>query len=156
MRLESENFIVRKMEESDKENVYLLEISRPWMKYLHDFKDELENATGKKADIFEELFESYINSNTYWVIERKPNTYIGSVTIDKDGKYEAFLYIQVLDDANVDGFGKELFDNVIDNIAHDFLITTFYVDLWNEADRSKQIYQEAGYKMKNGHLEIDM
>ncbi|MGN8888379.1 hypothetical protein [Blautia sp. HCP28S3_G10] len=56
MRLESENFIVRKMEESDKENVYLLEISRPWMKYLHDLKDELENATGKKADIFEELF----------------------------------------------------------------------------------------------------
>ena len=144
------------MEESDKENVYLLEISRPWMKYLHDLKDELENATGKKADIFEELFESYINSNTYWVIERKPNTYIGSVTIDRDGKYEAFLYIQVLDDANIDGFGKELFDDVIDNIAHEFLITTFYIDLWNEADRSKQIYQEAGYKMKNGHLEIDM
>lgn len=158
MNIESENFIVRNMDMSDKENMRKLELSRPWAKGIVKFADELKEVTLSKEefDYFENLWSCYQKEKYFWVIERKPGIFCGDIQLDIDSDNETHLYIQLLDEANIKGFGAELFDITVENIADTSGIRKFYVELWNETDKSKNVYTEAGYELEEGYLEIDV
>jgi RimJ/RimL family protein N-acetyltransferase len=158
VNLESKNFLVRTLTSEDKEPLRELENTRPWAKGMLKMIEELKeitDATDEDTDFFEKLWNDYIKSEYFWVIERKPGTFCGDIQLDIDSEHEAHFYIQLLDDADISSFGSELFDAVIDCISHESAIQNFYIELWNEEDRSKQIYEEAGYVLEGGCLEID-
>lgn len=154
MRIESENFIVRDVEVTDKDKIYELEVSRPWMKGYMALKEKLVKITGADKDFFEDLWNSYLSSGTYWIAERKNGEFLGSVTIDDEGNQQASFYIQVMDDVNLGGFGEEMLDKILHEINREFLIEEFQIELWNDKDRAKQIYMEAGYDIESGENEI--
>ena len=53
MHLESEHFIVDKVKHTDKENLKLLEESRPWAKIIQEAQNVISDKD--KSDYFEEL-----------------------------------------------------------------------------------------------------
>ena len=57
MHLESEHFIVDKVKHADKENLKLLEESRPWTKIIQEVQNAIPDKD--KSDYFEELWEHY-------------------------------------------------------------------------------------------------
>lgn len=59
-----------------------------------------------------------------------------------------------MDDVNIDGFGEEMLDKILHEINRIFLIEEFQIELWNDKDRAKQIYMEAGYDIESGETEI--
>lgn len=156
MNIESENFIVRKLNMSDKENMRKLELTRPWAKGIVELADELKVVTSSKGefDYFENLWSCYQKEKYFWIIERKPGIFCGDIQIDIDSDNEAHLYIQLLDEADITGFGMELFETVVKNIADISGIRNFYVELWDEADASKDVYSEAGYDFEDEYLEF--
>lgn len=159
MNIESVNFIVRNLCVEDKDNIRKLEYSRPWAKGILTLADELKEITlsqKEKFDYFENLWTQYQKEKYFWIIERKDGMFCGDVQIDKDSEDEAHLYIQLLDEADITGFGSELFETIVEKIADMSGIRTFYVELWNEADKSKVVYTEAGYDIKNGYLELNV
>lgn len=159
MNIESENFIVRNLCIGDKENVRKLEYSRPWVRGLLALAEKLKEITSsqkEKFDYFESLWTQYQKEKYFWIIEHKSGMFCGDVQIDIDSENEAHLYIQLLDEADITGFGSELFENIVEKIADMSGIRNFYVELWNDADKSKFVYTEAGYDIKNGYLEVDV
>lgn len=82
--------------------------------------------------------------------------FCGDVQIDIDSENEAHLYIQLLNEAVITGFGSEIFETTVEKIAGMSGIRNFYVELWNDADKSKIVYTEAGYDIKNGCLELSV
>lgn len=158
MNIESEKFIVRNLCIEDKENMKKLEYSRPWAQGLLALADELKEITSQKEkfDYFESLWTQYQKEKYFWIIERKTGMFCGDILIDIDSENEAHLYIQLLDEVNITGFGAELFEMVVEYIAEMSGIRNFYVELWNEADKSKNVYTEAGYDIEDGYLEINV
>jgi RimJ/RimL family protein N-acetyltransferase len=159
MEFQSENFVVRGLHNDDKENMRVLEWSRPWVKPFRDLMDHLTEVTasGEQEHYFEGLWNDYQKEPYLGIIERKPGIFCGDIQIDMDAsENEAHLYIQLLENANIAGFGTELFETVIEYISKKMGVKTFYVELWNEADKSKEVYTEAGYSIENGYLEIQM
>ena len=57
MHLESEHFIVDQVKHSDKNNLKLLEDSRPWAKIIKEAQNVISDKD--KSDYFEELWEHY-------------------------------------------------------------------------------------------------
>ena len=57
MYLESEHFIVDKVKYTDKDNLKLLEDSRPWAKIIKEAQNVISDKD--KSDYFEELWEHY-------------------------------------------------------------------------------------------------
>lgn len=154
MRLESENFVVRTLQKTDKENMRSLEMSRPWVPYILDPDRE---ETSNKPDYFTRLWSEYIKDDyNIWIIERKPNIFCGDVILEIDKCRTGKLYIMLMDDADITGFGKELFGQVLKYISAHLSVSDIYIELWNDKDRSQQVYIEAGYKMKKGYLEISI
>ena len=157
MNIESKNFIVRNLCVEDKDNIRKLEYSRPWAKGILTLADELKEITSsqkEKFDYFESLWTQYQKEKYFWIIECKSGMFCGDVQIDIDSENEAHLYIQLLDEADITGFGSELFETIVEKIAGMSGIRNFYVELWNDADKSKVVYTESGYDIKNGCLEL--
>lgn len=55
--------------------------------------------------------------NFFWCIYRKDGQFCGDIQLDKDSKTEYHLYIQLVDDAKIDGFGKEFFEQIIEEVV---------------------------------------
>ena len=60
------------------------------------------------------------------------------------------FYIQLMDDAKIEGFGSELFEQLIKEIVEESGAKYLEFELWNDADKSKVIFEEAGYDMTGG------
>lgn len=69
MHLESEHFIVDKVKHNDKENLKLLEESRPWAKIIKEVQNVIPDKD--KSDYFEELWEHYQSKKYFWCIYRR-------------------------------------------------------------------------------------
>ena len=153
MYLESENFIVSRLKLGDKENIRVLEESRPWAKVMLKFMDTLPR--GDRFDYFEKLWTDYVKMKFFWCIYRKDGQFCGDIQLDKDSKTEYHFYIQLMDDAKIDGFGKELFEQLIEEVVKESGAKHLEFELWNDKDRSKVIFEEAGYDMQSGVWQYD-
>lgn len=69
MYLESENFIVNKLQIKNKDNLNVLEKSRPRAKTILEFKEQLPGDNG--FDYFEKHWSDYLNNDYFWCIYRK-------------------------------------------------------------------------------------
>lgn len=148
MYLESKNFIVRKLNLDDKENIKALEESRSWAKGMIKFINSL--ADGDKFDYFGKLWSEYEESEYFWCIYRKDGTFCGDVQLDKDSNTEYHFYIQLMDDAPIEGFGKELFEQLVDEVVKESGAKHLEFELWNEEDPSKVIFDEIGIGLDGG------
>lgn len=153
MYLESENFIVSKLKLEDEDNIRALEESRPWVKGILEFNAFLPE--GEKIPYFESLWADYIKEDYFWCIFRKDGQFCGDIQLDKDSQTEYHFYIQLMDDAKIEGFGKELFEQLIDEVVKESGAKHLEFELWNHKDRSKVIFEEAGYNMESGAWEYD-
>ena len=129
MYLESKNFIVRKLELEDREYIKALEESRPWAKGMLEFKDSLPGGDG--FDYFEHLWAEYMNENYFWSIFRKDGQFCGDVQLEQNSETEYHFYIQLMDDAKIEGFGKELFEQLIEEIIKESGPKYLEFELWN-------------------------
>lgn len=153
MYIESENFVARDLKADDKEHIKMLEESRPWAKGMLKFQDTISD--GEQFDYFGKLWSEYMKSEHFWCIYKKDGTFCGDVQLDKDSETEYHLYIQLMDDAPIEGFGTEMFEQLIEKIVEESGAKHLEFELWNEKDRSKIIFQEAGYDMTSGVWEYD-
>ena len=153
MYLESKNFIVRKLKTEDKGNIKALEESRPWAKGIFGDKDLLPEK--HRFDYFEHLWEGYIDKDYIWCIYRKDCQFCGDVQLDKNSETEYNLYIQLMDDAKIEGFGTELFDQLIEGVIEETGAQYLEFELWNQDDKSKIIFEEAGCDMADGIWEYE-
>ena len=153
MYLESKNFIVCKLELEDKECVKALEELRPWAKGMLKFKDFLLGEYG--FDYFEHLWADYINKDYFWCIFRKDGQFCGDIQLDQDSETEYHFYIQIMDNAKIEGFGTELFEHLIEEIIKESGAKYLEFELWNAEDKAKVIFEEAGYDMTDGTWEYD-
>ena len=115
MYLESKHFIVDKVKHTDKENLKLLEESRPWAKIIQEAQNVI--ADKDKSDYFEELWEHYQSKEYFWCIYRRDRQFCGAIQLDKNSDTEYQLYIQLMDNAKIGGFGTELFEDLIEEIV---------------------------------------
>lgn len=153
MYIESENFVVRDLKADDKEHIKVLEESRPWAKGLLKFQDSI--LSGEKFDYFERLWSEYTKSDYFWCIYKKDGTFCGDVQLDKDSETEFHFYIQLMDDAPIEGFGTEMFEQLIEKVVEKSGAEHLEFELWNDEDRSKIIFEEIGYDMTSGAWEYD-
>lgn len=82
MHLESEHFIVDKVKHTDKENIKLLEESRPWAKIIQEAQNVI--ADKDKSDYFEELWECYQRKEYFWCIYRRDGQFCGAIQLDQN------------------------------------------------------------------------
>lgn len=154
MYLETDNFVVRDLKADDKEYIKELEESRPWAKGILKFQDSI--SAGKKFDYFERLWVEYTKSDYFWCIYKKDGTFCGDVQLDKDSETEYHLYIQLMDDAPIEGFGTEMFEQLIEKIVEESGAKHLEFELWNEKDRSKVIFDEIGVQLEDGEWIYDI
>lgn len=153
MYLESENFIVSNLKLEDKENIKFLEESRPWAKGMLKFLDTLQGRD--EFDYFEKLWIDYVKNKYFWCIYRKDGQFCGDIQLENDSKKDYHLYIQLLDDAKIEGFGKELFEKLIEEVVKESGAKHLEFELWNDKDKSKEIFEEVGYDLQCGEWQYD-
>jgi hypothetical protein len=153
MILESENFIIDKLQLIDKDNVRVLEESRPWARAMFQLNDSLLD--GNRVDYFDKLWREYQTQDYFWCIYRKDGQFCGDIQLDRDSNTEYHLYIQIMDDVCIDGIGIELFDSLIDKIVEESGARHLEFELWNENDPSKAIFDELGIELDDGELIYD-
>lgn len=153
MILESENFIIDKLQLKDKDNVRVLEESRPWAKAMFQLNDSLLD--GNRVDYFDKLWREYQTQDYFWCIYRKDGQFCGDIQLDRDSDTEYHLYIQIMDDVCIDGLGIELFDSLIDKIVEESGARHLEFELWNENDPSKAIFDELGIELDGGEWIYD-
>ena len=156
MHLRSEHFAIDDLQLKDKENIRALAESRPWIKGLLRFKDSLPDADKFNVfDYFETLWNDYIKMDFFWCIYRKDGEFCGDVQWARDGEDDYRLYIQIMEDARIDGLGKELFERLISEIVEETGAKHLEYELWNDKDRSKEIFEEAGYNLADGYWQYE-
>lgn len=153
MILESENFIIDKLQLKDKDNVRVLEESRPWARAMFQLNDSLLD--GNRVDYFDKLWREYQTQDYFWCIYRKDGQFCGDIQLDRDSDTEYHLYIQIMDDVCIDGLGIELFDSLIDKIVEESGARHLEFELWNENDPSKAIFDELGIELDDGEWIYD-
>ncbi len=154
MFLESDNFIIDKLQIKDKDNLRILEESRPWAKTILAFKDQLPG--GNEFNYFEKLWSEYQAHDYFWCIYRKDGQFCGDVQLDRDTDTEYHLYIQIMDDARIEGFGTEMFSQLIDKIVEKSGAEHLEFELWDENDPSKVIFEELGIDLEDGEWVYDI
>lgn len=153
MILESENFIIDKLQLKDKDDVRVLEESRPWAKAMFQLNDSLLD--GNRVDYFDKLWREYQTQEYFWCIYRKDGQFCGDIQLDRESDTEYHLYIQIMDDVCIDGLGIELFDSLIDKIVEESGARHLEFELWNENDPSKAIFDELGIELDGGEWIYD-
>ena len=150
---ESKNFIIDKLQLKDKDNVRVLEESRPWAKAMFQLNNSLLD--GNRVDYFDKLWREYQTQDYFWCIYRKDGQFCGDIQLDRDSDTEYHLYIQIMDDVCIDGLGIELFDSLIDKIVEESGARHLEFELWNENDPSKAIFDELGIELDDGEWIYD-
>lgn len=141
------------MKRTNKDNLKLLEELRPWAKIIK----EAQNATSdmNKLDYFEELWEHYQSKEYFWCIYRRDGQFCGAIQLDKNSDAEYQLYIQLMDNAPIEGFGTELFEDLIEEIVQESGAKHLEFELWDDTDRSKIIFEELGIAITDGEWQYD-
>ena len=153
MHLESEHFMVDQVKHSDKDNLKLLEDSRPWAKIIKETQNVISDKD--KSDYFEELWEHYKGKKYFWCIYRRDAQFCGVIQLDKNSNMEYQLYIQLMDNAPIEDFGTELFEDLIEEIVQESGAKHLEFELWDAADRSKIIFEELGIDLTDGEWQYD-
>ena len=65
------------------------------------------------------------------------------------------LYIQLMDNAKIKGFGTELFEDLIEEIVQESGAKHLEFELWDAADRSKTIFDELEIDLVDGEWQYD-
>lgn len=146
--------IANKLQIKDKDNLNVLEKSRPWAKTILAFKDQLPG--GNEFNYFEKLWSEYQAHDYFWCIYRKDGQFCGDVQLDRDTDTEYHLYIQIMDDARIEGFGTEMFSQLIDKIVEKSGAEHLEFELWDENDPSKVIFEELGIDLEDGEWVYDI
>ena len=60
------------------------------------------------------------------------------------------LYIQLMDNAKIEGLGTELFEDLIEEIVQTSGAKHLEFELWDAVDRSKMIFDELGIDLTDG------
>lgn len=154
MYIESKNFIVDKLQSKDKDNIRRLEESRPWAKAILGLNNQLPD--GNRVDYFDKLWKEYQSEDYFWCIYRKDGLFCGDVQLDRDSDTEYHLYIQIMDDASIEGFGIEMFEQLIEKIIEESRARHLEFELWNEDDPSKAIFDELGIELEDGEWIYDV
>lgn len=154
MYIESRHFTVDKLQIKDKDNIRRLEESRPWAKVILDVKSQLPD--DNRADYFDTLWKEYQSQDYFWGIYRKDGTFCGDIQLDRDSDTEYHLYIQVMDDVDIEGFGTEIFEQLIDKIVEESGARHLEFELWNESDPSRVIFDELGIALEDGEWIYDV
>ena len=150
MNLESRDFVIRDRRDNDKETILKIENSMPWVRA---FSGELEYL---KEHYDKTILEEISNEDYYWIIERKNGESLGSLSLDIDSESEAHIYIHPIENADMSGFGSELLDKAIRYLNREYGIETFFAGLWDEKDPSIPLFEEAGYEIEDGSIEISV
>ena len=145
MHLESNDFCVRTVKAQDREKVCEIEHSLPWVRKMHD-----------KDLYFENLWEAYLKSDCFWIVEHKSLGVVAYLELDKDTKSQGHFYIHLQDPSEVIGFGEQMLDEVIAKISSEHSVRDLFIEMWDENDPSIHIYEEAGHKLYDGYLEINI
>lgn len=74
MHLESKHFIVDKVKYTDKDNLKLLEDSRPWAKIIKEVQNVISDKD--KSDYFEELWEHYQGKEFLGVFTERMDSFV--------------------------------------------------------------------------------
>ena len=85
---------------------------------------------------------------------RRPDRY-HRVRLDKNSDMEYQLYIQLMDNVPIEGFGIELFEDLIEQIVQESGAKHLEFELWDDADRSKIIFEELGIDVTDGEWQYD-
>ena len=153
MFLESDNFIIDKVQTKDKENLKMLEYSRPWIKKLMNVikqKSDSDEFDCFEKDFFEKVWKDLLTNDYYWCIYRKDGQFCGDIGLDKEDDTDYQLYIRIMDNARIDGFGKEVFKLFIDKIIDETGAEHLEFELFDENDPGKLIFKELGIDMEDG------
>ena len=145
MNLENHDFWVRTVKDQDRDKIREIEFSMPWIRKMPD-----------KDLYFENLWNAYVESDCFWIVEHKMLGVVAYIELDKDTEREGHFYIHLQDPAKVIGFGEQMLDEVIADIGREHSISDLFIEMWDENDPSMQIYEEAGHKLHNGYLEINI
>ena len=78
---------------------------------------------------------------------RRPDRY-HRVRLDKNSDMEYQLYIQLMDNVPIEGFGME-------EIVQESGAKHLEFELWDDADRSKIIFEELGIDVTDGEWQYD-
>lgn len=116
-----------------------------------EFKDSLPGGDG--FDHFEYLWAEYMNENYFWCIFRKDGQFCDDVQLERNSETEYNFYIQLMDDAKIEGFGTELFEQLIEEMIKESGAKYLEFELWNAEDMARVIFEEAGYDMTDGNWE---
>ena len=81
--------------------------------------------------------------------------FCGVIQLDKNSDTEYQLYIQLMDNAKIEGFGTELFEDLIEKIVQQSGAKHLEFELWDAADRSKMIFDELGIDLTDGEWQYD-
>ena len=76
--------------------------------------------------------------------------------LDRDTDTEYHLYIQIMDDARIEGFGTEMFSQLIDKIVEKSGAEHLEFELWDDNDPSKVIFEELGIDLEDGEWVYDI
>ncbi len=153
MFLESDNFVVDKLQIKDKENLKMLEYSKPWIKKLMDAikqKSDIDEFDYFENDYFEKIWKDCLNKDHLWCIYRKDGQFCGEIGLDKEDDADYQLYIYIMDNARIDGFGKEMFKQFIDKIIDETGAEHLEFELFDKDDPGKLIFEELGIDMEEG------
>lgn len=85
---------------------------------------------------------------------RRPDRY-HRVRLDKNSDMEYQLYIQLMDNVPIEGFGIELFEDLIEKIVQESGAKHLEFELWDDTDRSKIIFEELGIDVTDGEWQYD-
>lgn len=65
------------------------------------------------------------------------------------------LCIQLMDDAPIEGFGTELFEDLMEEIVQESGAKHLEFELWDATDRSKTIFDELEIDLVDGEWQYD-
>lgn len=118
-----------------------------------EFKDQLSD--GNEFDYFEKLWSEYQIHEYFWCIYRKDGQFCGDVQLDRDSETEYHLYIHIMDGVRIEGFGTEMFSQLIDKIVEESGAEHLEFELWDENDSSKAIFEELEIDLEDGEWIYD-
>ena len=66
------------------------------------------------------------------------------------------FYIHCIDNVDMTGFGSQLLNKAVQYLSREYGISVFYAGLWEEKDPSIAMFEEAGYRLEDGSIEISV
>ena len=148
MRIVGEKFDIREIQNKDREGLEKV------MRQVEVFSS-LFDAVSNGFDTFWKIYGE-TNKRDVFTITDKNDDFVGFIHYElEDGEEQGQLEMSVYIDYDFSGFGKELMPEFLKYAYQETGATCFYVELMDEKDPSKCIYEEMGYVF-DGSNEIEI